>query len=69
MKKNNKAKMITLLVGAGLLFGACGTTQATTIDKASTSAAASSAVSSSEAAVVQRRCFKYPGELPNLYPR
>ena len=50
MKKNNKAKMITLLVGAGLLFGACGTTQATTIDKASTSAAASSAVSSSDAA-------------------
>ena len=50
MKKNNKAKMLTLLVGAGLLFGACGTTQATTIDKASTSAAASSAVSSSDAA-------------------
>lgn len=50
MKNNNKAKMITLLLGAGLLFGACGTTQATTTDKVSTSAAASSAVSSSEAA-------------------
>ena len=50
MKKNNKAKMITLLLGAGLLFGACGTTQATTTDKASTSASASSAVSSAEAA-------------------
>ena len=30
MKNNNKAKMITLLLGAGLLFGACGTTQAAT---------------------------------------
>jgi predicted heme/steroid binding protein len=50
MKKNNKAKMITLLLGAGLLFGACGTTQATTTDKASTSASASSAVSSAETA-------------------
>lgn len=45
MKNNNKLKMIPLLLGAGLLFGACGTTQATTIEKAS----ASSAVSSSEA--------------------
>ena len=50
MQKNNKAKMITFLLGASLIFGACGTTQATTIDKASTSAAASSAVSSSDAA-------------------
>ena len=50
MKNNNKAKMITLLLVAGLLFGACGTTQATTTDKAPTSASASSAVSSSEAA-------------------
>lgn len=50
MKKNNKAKMITLLLSAGLLFGACGTTQATTTDNTATSAPASSAVSSSEAA-------------------
>ena len=50
MKKNNKAKMITLLVGAGLLFGACGTTQAATTDKAATIVTASSAVSSAEAA-------------------
>lgn len=50
MKKNNKAKMITLLLSAGLLFGACGTTQAATADKAATSATASSAVSPSEAA-------------------
>ena len=49
MKKNNKAKMITLLVGAGLLFGACGTTQAETISNTN-NASASSAVSSSEAA-------------------
>ena len=48
MKNNNKAKMITLLLSAGLLFGACGTTQATTIDQTATSA--SSAASSSEAA-------------------
>lgn len=47
MKNNNKAKMISLLFGAGLLFGACGTTQASTTDKAVTTAAASSAVSSS----------------------
>lgn len=51
MKKNNKAKMITLLLGAGLLFGACGTTQATTTDKEATSITASSAVASSEAAL------------------
>ena len=50
MQKNNKAKMITFLLGASLIFGACGTTQAATADKASTSATASSAVSSSEVA-------------------
>ncbi len=50
MKKNNKAKVITLLLSAGLLFGACGTTQATTTDQTVTSTTASSAVSSSEAA-------------------
>ena len=50
MQKNNKAKMITFLLGASLIFGACGTTQAATADKASTSATASSAVSSSDAA-------------------
>lgn len=50
MKKNNKAKVITLLFSAGLLFGACGTTQATTTDQTVTSTTASSAVSSSEAA-------------------
>lgn len=50
MKKNNKAKMITLLLSAGLLFGACGTTQATTTDQTATSTTAISAVSSSEAA-------------------
>ena len=44
MKNNNKAKMITLLLGAGLIFGACGTTQASTTDKAATSVTASSAV-------------------------
>ena len=42
--------MITFLLGASLIFGACGTTQAATADKASTSATASSAVSSSDAA-------------------
>ena len=42
--------MITFLLGASLIFGACGTTQAATADKASTSATASSAVSSSEVA-------------------
>jgi len=46
MKNNNKAKMITLLLGAGLLFGACGTTQAAT----NASVAVSSSVTSSEAA-------------------
>lgn len=50
MKNNNKAKMITILLGAGLLFGACGTTQASTTDQTATSATAGSAVSSSEAA-------------------
>ena len=50
MQKNNKTKMITFLLGASLIFGACGTTQAATADKASTSATASSAVSSSEVA-------------------
>lgn len=52
MKKNNKAKMITLLLGASFVFGACGTTQASTTvtDQTFTSAAASSAVSSSEVA-------------------
>lgn len=50
MQKNNKAKMITFLLGASLIFGACGTTQAATADQASTSATASSAVSSSEVA-------------------
>lgn len=49
MRNNNKAKMITLLLSAGLLFGACGTTQAETIT-ATNSASASSAASSSEAA-------------------
>lgn len=44
MKNNNKSKMITLLLGASLLFGACGTTQATTIDKASSTSAAASSV-------------------------
>lgn len=44
MQKNNKTKMITFLLGASLIFGACGTTQA------ATSATASSAVSSSEVA-------------------
>lgn len=42
--------MITILLSAGLLFGACGTTQATTADNTATSATASSAISSSEAA-------------------
>lgn len=42
--------MISLLLGAGLLFGACGTTQASTTDQAVTTAAASSAASPSEVA-------------------
>ena len=46
MKNNNKAKMITLLLGAGLLFGACGTTPAAT----NASVAVSSSVTSSEVA-------------------
>jgi predicted heme/steroid binding protein len=49
MKKNNKAKMISLLLGTGLLFGACGTTKAETITTTN-NASASSAVSSSKAA-------------------
>ncbi len=48
MKKNNKEKMITLLLGASFVFGACGMTQAETI--ATTNNANSSVVSSTEAA-------------------
>lgn len=50
MKNNNKAKMITLLLGASLIFGACGTTQASTTATASSAVSYSEAVSSSSVA-------------------
>ena len=50
MKNNNKAKMITLLLGAGLLFGACGTTQAATNNAASSAVSSTETASSSSAA-------------------
>ena len=50
MKNNNKAKMITLLLGASLIFGACVTTQASTTATASSAVSYSEAVSSSSVA-------------------
>lgn len=49
MKNNNKAKMISLLLGAGLLFGACGTTQAATNNTASSAISSTETASSSSA--------------------
>lgn len=50
MKNNNKAKMITLLLSAGVLFGACGTTQAATNNAASSAISSTETASSSSAA-------------------
>ena len=50
MKNNNKAKMITLLLGASFVFGACGTTQAATNNAASSAVSSTETASSSSAA-------------------